>query len=281
MKSENGNPLKIIFSPAKQMCETDMIASTAEPVFLKKAAEILQYLRGLSYEQAKALWECSDKIAKESYEELMQTDLQKAATPAILSYEGIAFRYMAPDVFEDQHLEYVQKHLRILSGLYGVLKPLDPVVPYRLEMKEKAHVAGTASLYQYWGRDLYDEVVRFEDAGNRTTGESGGHDRSGGSVIINLASKEYSRCIESWLQPEDHFLTCVFGEMDGARVVQKGVYVKMARGDMVRFMAENQIEDPENLKGYDRMGYSYREDLSSENQFVFIHEANRQETTSD
>ena len=252
--------MKIILSPAKQMREEpDIIAPVTAPVFLDKTAEIMRYMRSLSYAEAKKLWQCNDKIARENYTRFSQMDLSAAVTPSILSYDGIAFKYMAPTVFEDDYFNYVQEHLRILSGFYGVLKPLDAVVPYRLEMQAKAHVAGTKNLYEYWGRTLYDEI-----AGNK---EAGDHHRT---VIVNLASKEYSMSIEEWMRPEDHFLTCVFGELEGIKIVQKGVYAKMARGDMVRFMAENQIDDPEELRGYNRMGYSYREDLSAENEYVFI-----------
>ena len=146
-------------------------------------------------------------------------DLTKNLTPALLAYDGIQYTYMAPAVFEDGQFDYVQEHLRILSGFYGVVKPLDGVVPYRLEMQAKAAVSGHKNLYDFWGDSLYQEVM----------------DESG--ILINLASKEYSKCIEKYLRPEDRYITCIFGELEGGRVVQKGVYAKMARGEMVRFMA--------------------------------------------
>ncbi|GEM_PF-5370798 len=131
---------------------------------------------------------------------------------------------MAPAIFEDGQHEYVKDHLRILSGFYGMLKPMDGVVPYRLEMQAKATVAGNKDLYEFWGDTLYIEVI----------------DES--RTIINLASKEYSKCIEKYLQPKGHYVTCVFGELDDGKVVQKGVYAKMARGEMVRFMSSMLIE---------------------------------------
>ena len=213
----------------------------------------------MSYAEAKRLWACNDKIAEENYVRLQEMNLQNTAmlTPAILSYDGIAFQYMAPAVFEDGQFDYVQEHLRILSGFYGVLKPMDGVTPYRLEMQAKAKVAGTSNLYEYWGDTLYSEV------------------RDDSGVIINLASKEYSRCIEKYLHPEDRFITCIFGELENGRVVQKGVYAKMVRGDMVRFMAEHQIEDPKMLKTYDRMHYHFSAERSSEAEYVFIRENKR------
>jgi hypothetical protein len=178
-------------------------------------------------------------------------NLHNAWTPAVLSYEGIAYQYMTPAVFTDLEIEYVQEHLRILSGFYGVLKPLDSVKPYRLEMQAKVDVAGHRNLYEFWGDKLYKSV----------------RDETG--VIINLASAEYSKCIQKYLTSQDTYITCTFGEMSGNRMVTKGTYAKMARGEMVRYMAENQVEDPEEIKKFDRLGYRYREDLSTEAEWVF------------
>ena len=159
---------------------------------------------------------------------------------------------MAPSVFENSQFDYVQDHLRILSGFYGVLKPMDGVVPYRLEMQAKASVDGANNLYDFWGDSLYREVL----------------DESG--IIINLASKEYSQCIEKHLSARDRFITCVFGELENGKVVQKGVYAKMARGDMVRYMAEIGAIAPEQLKAYDRCCYHFDESRSTDTEYVFI-----------
>jgi cytoplasmic iron level regulating protein YaaA (DUF328/UPF0246 family) len=178
-------------------------------------------------------------------------DLRKRLTPAILSYEGIAYQYMAPAVFEDSCFDYVQEHLRILSGFYGVLKPMDGVTPYRLEMQAKAAIGGCRDLYELWGSKLYDEV------------------RDDSGVIINLASKEYSKCIEKYLKSDDCYITVTFGEMVNGKLVTKGTYAKMARGEMVRFMAENKITEPKEISRFDRLGYVYREDLSGDTEIVF------------
>ena len=245
--------MKILLSPAKKMnVNTDDLAPLGLPVFMEQTEEILHFLQGLSYAEAKKLWACNDRIAEKNYDRLKSMDLYHRLTPAILSYEGIAYQYMAPVVFESDEFAYVQEHLRILSAFYGVVKPMDGVAPYRLEMQAKAKVAGTKDLYEYWGDKLYREVL--DDS----------------HIIINLASKEYSRCIEKYLLPEDIYITCVFGESSGGKIVQKGVYAKMARGEMVRFMAEKQIKDPDEVKMFDRLGYKFRADLSDEKTFVFL-----------
>lgn len=247
--------MKVILSPAKKMnCNTDDMACLGVPAFLKETEEVLSYLRGLSFEELKDLWKCNEQIAEQNAERLKYMDLKKNLTPAILSYEGIAYQYMAPSVFEAEEFAYVQEHVRILSAFYGVVKPMEGVTPYRLEMQAKAKVAGTKNLYEFWRDRLYREV----------------RDESG--VIINLASKEYSKCIEKYLTREDTYITCVFGELAAGKVVQKGVYAKMARGEMIRYMAVKRVQDPEELKGFDGLGYRFREELSDERTFVFIRE---------
>ena len=266
--------MRIILSPAKRMrVSTDILRPLTRPVFPEETKRLMRWMQGLSYAEAKKLWACNDKIARENYERFAGMDLEDDGklTPAVLAYDGIAFQYMAPAVFEDGHFDYVQEHLRILSGFYGVVRAMDGVVPYRLEMGAKwtgtrqgakkgtggdtEGIAGAKDLYEYWGSKLYEAV----------TDES--------HLFINLASKEYSVCIERYLQPEDRFITCVFGEFADAeqkKIVTKGVYAKMARGDMVRFMAENRIEDPEALKEYDRLGYAYLPERSDELNYVYI-----------
>jgi len=245
--------MRIIISPAKQMREdTDSFACTELPVFLDKTEKLKNWIRGLTYEQQKTLWACNDKIARQNAERFAQMDLRKDLTPAILAYDGIQYTYMDPAVFEDGQYEYVQEHLRILSGFYGVLKPMDGVVPYRLEMQAKVSFDGYKNLYDFWGGSLYQEVQ--DDSG----------------IIINLASKEYSRCLEKYLQPDDRFITCVYGEPEEGKIVQKGVYAKMARGEMVRFMADIQAEEPEQIKAFNWSGYHFDADRSSDTEFVFI-----------
>lgn len=245
--------MKIIISPAKQMrVDTDAFACTEVPAFMHKTERLMNWIRDLSYEQQKKLWNCNDKIAEENAERFAHMDLWKNLTPAILSYDGIQYTYMAPSVLEYNQYDYMQEHLRILSGFYGVVKPLDGVVPYRLEMQARIFMDGYKNLYDFWGTDLYHEVM--DDS----------------RILINLASKEYSKCVERYLQPEDRYITCVFGELQGEKIVQKGVYAKMARGEMVRYLAEIQAEDPEQIKSFHKSGYQFDETRSTDTEYVFI-----------
>ena len=244
--------MKIILSPAKKMkVDTDFPGIIGEPVFLDDTKKILTWLKGKNREELKKIWKCNDKLTDENAERIKSIDLYKMLTPAIISYEGIAYQYMAPAVFDKAQLSYIQKNLRILSAFYGVIKPMDGVVPYRLEMQAKADVDGKKDLYVFWQDKLYKEV----------------RDESG--VIINLASKEYYKCIDKYSTKDDRFITCGFVEKVNGKFVTKGTYAKMARGEMVRFMAEENINNPEEIKRFDRLGYIFRKDLSDNLKFVF------------
>lgn len=245
--------MKIILSPAKKMnVNMEILQYMDLPEYLSQTEEILSWLRSKSYEELKKLWCCNEKIAQQNYERLQHMNLYRQLTPAVLSYEGIAYQYMAPAIFEDGQFDYVQEHLRILSAFYGVLRPMDGVTPYRLEMQAKASIGSFSDLYHLWGSRLY-EAVRDDDG-----------------VILNLASKEYSKCIEKYLTENDTYITCVFGEIINDKVVQKGTYAKMARGEMVRFMAEHQIECVEDMSTFDRLDYHFTEEYSDEHKMVFI-----------
>ena len=244
--------MRIIISPAKKMrIDTDSLPIQGLPVFLPKTEELCRILQSMSDAELKKLWKCNDQIAALNIQRLQNMDLHNRLTPAVLAYEGIQYQYMAPSVFTDQAFDYVQEHLRILSGFYGILKPFDGVTPYRLEMQAKLRGGEAKDLYAYWGDSLANALFAETDC------------------IVNLASKEYSVCISKYLPENVRFITCVFGEEKDGKVIEKGTMCKMARGEMVRYMAENQIEDPEQIKSFDRLNYRFDADRSNDNLFVF------------
>ena len=222
------------------------------PVFIDRSCILLDRLHGLSFEECKALWGCSQKLAEANYERLQHMDLRRDLSPAIMSYEGIQYQYMGAGVLDDDAYAYLQEHLRILSGLYGVLRPFDGVTPYRLEMQAKLAVDGAPDLYAFWDASIYDAVMD--------------EDRT----VVNLASVEYSKCVSAHIREGDSLLKVVFGELVDGKVMQKGTLAKMARGEMVRFMAENRVEDPEDLKGFTGLGYRFAPELSSNREYVFL-----------
>lgn len=247
--------MKIILSPAKKMIsDGDFLPPRQAPVFLDQANQLRRYLQSLSVRQLQQLLACNDAIAALNYHRYQTMDLSQHTTPAILAYDGIQYQYMAPQVFDYDCLDYVERYVYILSGLYGVLRPFDGVVPYRLEMQAKLHTDFCSSLYAFWGDRLYREVTR-ED-----------------SQILNLASAEYSRTVLKYCKEGDRLVTCKFAELQDGKLREKGVYVKMARGEMVRFLAENRITSLEEVSYFDRLGYRYHAEWSDPHTFVFIRE---------
>lgn len=250
--------MRIIISPAKKMkADTDSLAWRELPAFLLQTEELCGVLRSMSYDELKKLWKCNEQIAALNMERLQHMDLRSRLTPAVLSYEGIQYQYMAPAVFADCELEYIQEHLRILSGFYGLLKPFDGVTPYRLEMQARLRTEAAKDLYAYWGGRLAAALFAETDC------------------IINLASKEYSVCVSRYLPDSVRFITCVFGEEKEGKVIEKGTICKMARGEMVRYLAENQITDLDGIRAFNRMDYHFDAGWSDDQTFVFLQSSSK------
>jgi len=248
--------MRIIISPAKKMrVDTDSLPWQDLPGFLPETEVICRRLQEMSPVELKKLWKCNDSIAALNIGRLQNMDLHTRLTPAVLAYEGIQYQYMAPGVFSDREFSYIQEHLRILSGFYGLLKPFDGVTPYRLEMQAKLSMPGHRDLYSFWGDRLAGAL--FSETG----------------CILNLASKEYSICISRYLPRETRFITCIFGQEKDGKIIEKGTLCKMARGEMVRFLAENQITDPEQVKEFRRLGYRFSASHSEDSIFTFIPDA--------
>lgn len=253
--------IKIIISPAKKMnIRPDLIPVGEMPVLLEQTEQLKEYFQSLSYQQAKEVWKCNDSIAELNYRRFQEMNLYRDLTPAVLAYEGLQYQHMAPSVFEDRQWMYLKEHLRILSGFYGILAPCDGVVPYRLEMQAKIGIEMSygieTSLYKYWGDRIYRELTGDTD------------------IIVNLASKEYSKVVESYLDEEIKYITCVFGEQvqdknGNKKVKTKGTIAKILRGEMVRYMAEREIEDISAIKDFSFDGYRFCEEMSSDRELIF------------
>ena len=245
--------MRIIISPAKRMnADTDTLPWRDLPVFLPKTQQLLERLRAMDEDELKRLWKCNDQIAALNAQRLREMNLHRNLTPAIIAYEGIQYQYMAPDVFTQKEYDYVQEHLRILSGFYGVLRPMDGVTPYRLEMQARLRMGERKDLYAFWGEALARSVL------------------DGTDCVINLASKEYSVCISKYLPKDKRMITCVFGEEKDGKIIEKGTMCKMARGEMVRFMAVNGIEKLEEIKAFEGFNYRYSPERSDDDTYVFV-----------
>jgi len=250
--------MKIIISPAKKMnIDGDGISGFNEfstPVFISEAEEILNTMKGMTYSQLKALWKCNDSIAELNFDRITHSNLSKAITPAVFAYDGIQYKNLSPNTLATDALEYIKNNLRILSGMYGVLLPFDAVIPYRLEMQAKLEVDGFSDLYKFWGRKIAEKLFENND------------------IVINLASKEYSKIVSDHLPEGKRIITCAFTENINGKLIEKGTLCKMARGACVRFMAENNIQNTEEIKKFNSLGYKFSEKDSNENTYTFIKE---------
>ena len=224
------------------------------PMFADEAARLADAVRALAYDEVKALWQCSDALAELNFERFRTLDVHAGAlTPAILAYEGIQYQHVAPQVMTADQLDYLQQCLRILSGFYGVLRPLDGVTPYRLEMQAKLAVDGARTLYEFWGDRLYRAIAAETD------------------VIVNLASVEYAKAVAPHVAGPCRMFTCLFGTIDArGRLVQRSTAAKAARGSMVRWCAEHGVERPDDLRAFDVAGYAFNKERSTDDCLVFV-----------
>ncbi|MCI8598280.1 MAG: peroxide stress protein YaaA [Lachnospiraceae bacterium] len=245
--------MQIIISPAKRMkIDTDSVETEALPLYLEDTKRLMEKMRSFHRGELQKLFAANEKITEENFERYAHMDLRKGLTPAILSYVGIQYQYMAPQVFTDAQWDYVKKHLWILSGFYGILRPHHGVTPYRLEMQAKLALNGHRNLYEFWGNKLYRALVE-ED-----------------KTVINLASREYAKGVEPYLESDVRYLTCVFGSLQGDKIKVKGTEAKMARGEMVRWLSLNHIEEPETLRQFKELGFVYCPERSTEQEYVFL-----------
>ena len=255
--------LQVIVSPAKQMrVASDSFAPRGIPPFPHKTERLIRALRDIERadgaEGLRALWRVNDKLLAENVGRLhgfcvvadeCQLDdpaIARLVSPAVFSYVGIQYRSMAPEVMGFEELEWLQEHLWVLSGLYGCVRPFDAVEPYRLEMGAKLAVDGARDLYAFWGHDIARAIC---------------DDQS--TTLVNLASVEYAKAVLPHMAGDSAVTTCIFGEeLRAGKPVQRATASKIARGSMVRWMAEHGIEDAADLTRFD-VGYRYAPELSA------------------
>lgn len=265
--------LQVIISPAKQMRMTqDAFEVTGIPPFAHETARLHQAL--LDIEQSEGaqglqdLWNVSDKllgpcldILHEFEPILRDADLADPAiarriSPAVMSYHGVQYQSMAPEVMDAEQLTWLQNHLWILSGLYGCVRPFHGVEPYRLEMGAKLAIDGARDLYAFWSERLAQTIA---PAGTNTT-------------IVNLASVEYAKAVVPHVTQDTTVIACLFGEgVRNGKPIQRSTASKKARGSMVRWMAENRLQDINELTAFN-IGYRHIPELSDETTLVFISE---------
>lgn len=239
--------MKIIISPAKKINDYNDFSYDLSSINVHpKAIKLYDTLKNLSKEELKKVINASDAIVNKTFDNLHTYKLEEGYLNAIMAYDGIQYQYMAPSLFDDEELEYLNEHLLIINGLYGYNRPFDLIIPHRLEMQS---IVNGMSLYDYWGSDMARYI--------------------GNEDIIDLASKEYSKAVLPHIKDKSRIYTISFKEEDHHKLIEKGVYVKMARGSMVRYMVTHNVKSIDELKKFNELNYKYNEEYSDDNHLVF------------
>lgn len=251
-----------IISPAKTLdfTEDKRIDHHSKPLFLKEASTIAKEMKSYSPEEIEKLMRISPKLAELNYSRYKEWNEKEKDNikPAILAFRGDVYQALNVDTLGKENLDFANDHLRILSGLYGIIRPYDSIMPYRLEMGTSLKFNEYNNLYEFWREKLTE---KFQE-------ELRGHKHK---AIINLASEEYSKAINFKELPKDiKVINIDFKEFRNGKYKTVGILAKRARGYMTRYILENYIDDPEELKGFEVEEYSFNETMSSNKNWVFI-----------
>jgi cytoplasmic iron level regulating protein YaaA (DUF328/UPF0246 family) len=251
----------IVISPAKTLdYETPPVTKRhTKPAMLKQSQLLIDNLRNYSALDLAELMKLSMKLAQlnfDRYHDWQTPFTTKNAKQAALAMKGDVYTGLDAESLNEEDFQYAQAHLRILSGLYGVLKPLDLMQPYRLEMGTKLPNQAGKDLYAFWGESITQAINKALKA-------------QGDDVLINLASNEYYKSIKPKLI-KGRIITPQFKEKKNGSYRMIGVFAKRARGLMSRYIIENQLTDPEEIKKFKTDGYRFSKQQSKDDQWVFV-----------
>lgn len=240
-----------ILSPAKNIrfaARPDLALTV--PMFREQTETLLEQLRGYQPYELESLLKVNPKIALRAFQDFQDFQFGKGSA-AILSYYGLAYQNLNASDFSLEDFSFASKHLRILSAFYGLLRPMDAISPYRLELQSKVKVQGK-SLYAFW-QDRLCSALFSEDP-----------------FVINLASGEYAKAIFPYLRPGNQWISCDFVTLRRGRRITLATEAKMARGQMARAIVKNRWNQPQDLRQFYWEGYEFCEELSSGQRFVFF-----------
>ena len=250
-----------VLSPAKNLNEKAPapVKEFTQPDLLAEAEILMRQLRELAPQQIAELMHVSDKIAllnAERNAEWHTPFTPDNAKQAVFMFNGDVYEVIAADTLKPEQIQYLQQHVRLLSGLYGVLRPLDLMQPYRLEMGTAFANTRGKNLYEFWG-DIITDLL------NDTLAQAGS------DILVNLASQEYFKSVNT-KKLKARLITPVFKDEKNGKYKIISFYAKRARGLMVRYAAEHNITDPEMLKNFDYEGYAFNVAASNESEWVFM-----------
>lgn len=250
--------MKIILSPAKSLDfeNAKTYGDASIPDFIDQSNYLIGKLKKLSPKKIKNLMNVSDDIAQLNYDRFQNWEYPfgEEAKQALFVFTGEAYRGLDANTLTNKEIERANEKLRILSGLYGLLKPLDLMLPYRLEMGTSFKVTPkVTNLYKYWGTQLADHLQQEMEPDE---------------VLVNVASNEYSKALQlsGW---KKKVVTCSFKEEKNGEYKAIMTFAKRARGLMTRFIVQENIQKVEHLKGFDLENYTFNAGLSNEEEFVF------------
>ena len=246
----------VVVSPAKKL-NMNLVQglNVTEPYFKENVDELLNVVRNLSVKELENLMNISTNLAELNKERFKEFGNQQKKAAAF-AFAGDTFKGLSIEKLERDDLDFAQKHLRILSGLYGLLRPLDEIEPYRLEMGSKLKGKHGSSLYEYWGNKISENLNQQAK-------------KIGSKILVNCASNEYFNVVNiNTLSLK--VITPLFMESKNGDAKIVSFYAKNARGSMARFIIQNRVNNEEDLKKFDLDGYNYNAEKSSEGKLVFI-----------
>ena len=242
--------MKIIISPAKKLTTEKISANKTSAIqFLHETKYLVEQLRDYTVDDIKQLMGLSDNLARLNYERYQQWDLDsEEVNPAIYMFQGDVYKGLRADKFSEDEMSFAQDNLRIISGLYGLLRPLDVVYPYRLEMGTKIKTKAGKNLYEFWSDKL--SKLLSSEMGDK-------------EVLVNLASNEYSKVLQlgRFTQP---IITPIFKDYKNGKLKMISFFAKKARGEMVNFIIKNKIKNSEALKLFTNDGYKFTKENNGE-----------------
>ena len=251
----------LILSPSKtQQFDVPARPDNTLPIFTEQANQLVRLLQQFDQPRLAALMKMSDKLAELTWQRFQ--DYQPTSTPensrqALFMFRGDQFNPMSVDSYSQKQLQHAQQHLRIVSGLYGILRPLDLIQPYRLEMAAKVAVGASENLYGFWS----EQVTRALNTNLQTDPQP---------LLINMASAEYFKVIRK-KELKAKILTLSFKQEKAGTVKTIAIYAKRARGAMADFVITNRITDPKDLQKFCKDGYCFRRDMSTDDStWVFV-----------
>ena len=252
-----------VISPAKTLDYESTVPTKqlTTPIFKDDANKLVDKLKKLSVKKVKDLMNISDSLAQLNVQRFNNWNTAPADSDlrqAIFAFKGDVYVGLDAYSLEQPSIDFAQNHLRILSGAYGILKPLDGIQPYRLEMGTSFSIQRKKNLYQYWGNRIAQQINAELESHNET-------------VLVNLASNEYFKAVDQKALNAD-VVTPVFKDLKNGKYKVISFFAKKARGSMSRYIIDNRIEKKGDLLGFEADGYHYNASMSSENELVFTRE---------